>query len=74
MTIAASLESPDGQRLIDKVAQTFNVDDDKAGEAVHALADELQARIQRSMLNRGGVADVAALVANPAAGAAHSRR
>lgn len=68
MTIAASLESPDGQRLIDKVAQTFNVDDDKADKAVHALADELQARIQRSMLNRGGVADVAALVTNPAAG------
>lgn len=72
MTIAASLESPDGQRLIDKVAQTFNVDDDKAGKAVHALADELQARIQRSMLNRAGVADVAALVTNPAAGAALS--
>lgn len=69
MTIAASLESPDGQRLIDKVARTFNVDDDKAGKAVHALADELQARIQRSMLNRAGVADVAALVTNRAAGA-----
>jgi hypothetical protein len=68
MTIATSLESPDGQRLIDKVARTFDVDDDKAGKAVHALADELQARIQRSMLNRAGVADVAALVTNPAAG------
>jgi hypothetical protein len=72
MTIAASLESPDGQRVIDKVAQTFNVNDDKAGKAVRALADELQARIQRSMLNRAGVADVAALVTNPAAGAALS--
>ena len=68
MTIAASLESPEGQRLIDNVARTFNVDDDKAGRAVHALTDELQARIQRSMLSRGGVADVAALVTNPAAG------
>jgi len=68
MTIAASLESPEGQRLIDKVAQTFNVDDDKAGQAVHALTDELEARIQRSMLSRGGVADVAALVSNPTAG------
>jgi hypothetical protein len=72
MTIAASLESPEGQRLIDKVAQTFNIDDDKARQAVHALTDELQARIQRSMLNRAGVADVAALVTNPAAGTALS--
>lgn len=72
MTIAASLESPDGQRLVDKVAQAFNVDDDKAGQAVHALTNELEARIQRRMLNRGGVADVAALVTNPAAGAALS--
>ncbi|WP_041320953.1 DUF937 domain-containing protein [Hyphomicrobium denitrificans] len=72
MTIAASLESPEGQRLIDKVAQTFNVDDDKAGQAVHALTDELQARIQRSMLNRAGVADVAALVTNSTAGVALS--
>jgi len=67
MTIAASLESPEGQRLVDKVAQAFNVDDAKANQAVHALTDELEARIQRRMLNRGGVADVAALVTNPAA-------
>jgi hypothetical protein len=72
MTIAASLESPEGQRLVDEVAQAFDVDDDKAGQAVHALTNELEARIQRSMLNRGGVADVAALVTNPAAGAALS--
>ena len=72
MTIAASLESPDGQRLVDKVAQAFDVDDDKASQAVNALTNELEARIQRRMLNRGGVADVAALVTNPAAGAALS--
>lgn len=72
MTIAATLDSADGQRLIEQVAKTFGVDDDKAGQAVHTLTDELQARIQRRMLNRAGVADVAALVTNPAAGTALS--
>lgn len=72
MTIAATLDSADGRRLIEKVAQTFGVDDDKAGQAVYALTDELQARIQRRMLNRGGVADVASLVTNPAAATALS--
>jgi hypothetical protein len=72
MTIAASLNSPEGQRLVEKIAQTFNVDGDKADRAVRSLTDELDARVQRSMLNRGGVADVAALVTNPAAGTALS--
>lgn len=67
MTIDTSLKSPEGQQLISKVAQTFNIDDDKAKTAIHSLADELNARVQRSMLSRGGVADVAALVTDPAA-------
>lgn len=67
MTIAASLGSPEGRQLIGKVAEAFNIDDDKAGQAVQTLTDELQARVQRSMLSRGGVADVAALVTNPSA-------
>ena len=37
MTIAATLDSADGQRLIEQVAKTFGVDDDKAGQAVHTL-------------------------------------
>jgi hypothetical protein len=72
MTISASMKSSEGQRLIGQLAEAFNVDDDKAGTAVASLSDELQARIQRSMLSRGGVADVAALVTNPSAAAALS--
>lgn len=72
MTIDGSLQSPEGQRLISQVAQAFHIEDDKAGTAVRMLADELNARIQRSMLSRGGVAEVANLVTNPAAGQALS--
>jgi len=68
MTIAASLESPEGQRLLTQVAETFKIDDDKSGTAIRALTDELKARVERSMLSRGGVADVAGLVTNPDAG------
>lgn len=70
VTIEASLRSPEGQQLIDQVAKAFNIDDDKANTAVRSLTDEVSARIQRSMLSRGGVADVAALVTNPAAATA----
>lgn len=72
MTIGGSLQSPKGQTLISEVAQAFNIEDDKANTAVRMLADELNARIQRSMLSRGGVADVVKLVTNPAAGQALS--
>jgi hypothetical protein len=72
VTVDGSLQSPEGQALISKVAQAFNIDDDKANGAVRMLADEVNARIQRSMLSRGGVADVAKLVTNPAAGQALS--
>lgn len=72
VTIDGSLQSPQGHALISKVAQAFNIDDDKAGAAVRMLADEVDARIQRSMLSRGGVADVTRLVTDPAAGQALS--
>jgi hypothetical protein len=67
VTIETSLRSPEGQQLIDKIAGAFGVDDQKAGTAVQALTNEIQARIQRSMLSRGGVADVLSLVTDPAA-------
>lgn len=70
MTIEASLRSPEGQQIINQVARAFNIDDDKANAAVSSLTDAVSARIQRSMLSRGGVADVAALVTNPAAASA----
>jgi hypothetical protein len=74
VTIEASLNSSEGSELIGKVAQAFGIDDDKANRAVRILADELSARIQRSMLSRGGVADVAALVTDPAAGSTLAKR
>lgn len=72
MTIDASLKSSAGQQLIGKVAQAFNIDEHKATAAVQTLADELNARMQRNMLSRGGVADVASLVTDPSAGKALS--
>jgi hypothetical protein len=70
VTIDASLKSSEGRQLISKVAQAFNIDDHKATAAVRTLADELNARMQRNMLSRGGVADVASLVTDPSAGKA----
>jgi hypothetical protein len=72
VTIDASLKSSAGQQLIGKVAQAFNIDEHKATAAVQTLADELNARMQRNMLSRGGVADVASLVTDPSAGKALS--
>jgi len=70
VTIEASLRSPEGHQIINQVAQAFSIDDDKANAAVHSLTDAVASRIQRSMLSRGGVADVAALVTNPTAASA----
>ncbi len=67
MTIEESLRSAKGQELIGKVAEAFDVDEQKAGAAVQSLTDELKVRIQRSMLSRGGVADVVSLVTAPSA-------
>nr|WP_210269997.1 DUF937 domain-containing protein [Hyphomicrobium methylovorum] len=46
-------------------AQAYGLDDQKAGTALRSLADSVKVRIERAMLSRGGVADVAALVTNP---------
>ena len=68
MTIEESLRSAKGQELVGKVAEAFNVDEQKAAAAVQSLTDELKFRIERSMLSRGGVADVVSLVTAPGAG------
>ncbi|CAA2141536.1 DUF937 domain-containing protein [Hyphomicrobium sp. ghe19] len=72
MTIEDSFRSAAGQELIGRVADTFSVDEQSARSAVHALSEELAARIQRAMLSRGGVADVVSLVTAPGASRALS--
>ncbi|WP_045835807.1 DUF937 domain-containing protein [Hyphomicrobium sp. 99] len=67
MTIDDSFRSATGQELIGRIADAFHIDEQSARSAVYSLADELQARIQRSMLSRGGVADVLSLVTSPGA-------
>ncbi|MBS0250525.1 MAG: DUF937 domain-containing protein [Proteobacteria bacterium] len=67
MTIENSLRSAEGQQLISNIASAFGIDQQKAAAAVQLLTDELNARIQRAMLSRGGVADVVSLVTAPAA-------
>lgn len=67
MTIEASLKSAEGRRFIAKLASAFEIDDRTANTAVEALERELRARIERTMLSRGGVTDVLSLVTQPAA-------
>jgi len=65
VTIEESLRSAKGQELVGKVAAAFDIDEQKAGAAVRSLTDALNVRIERSMLSRGGVADVVSLVTAP---------
>ncbi len=67
MTIDDSLRSVAGHELIARVADAFGIDEKSAQSAVFSLADELEVRIQRAMLSRGGVADVLSLVTAPGA-------
>ena len=67
MTIAGSMKSAEGRRLIAKLSSAFDIDDRNANTAVEALERELRARIERTMLSRGGVADVLSLVTKPTA-------
>ena len=66
MGIEEALRSDEGQQLVRRVASAFDVDGRKAGVAIETLVDALSARIERSMLSRGGVADVATLLTRPA--------
>jgi Bacterial protein of unknown function (DUF937) len=65
VTIEDSLRSARGQELVAKVAAAFGIDEQKADAAVKSLSDELNVRIQRAMLSRGGVADIVSLVTAP---------
>ncbi len=72
MTIEESLRGAKGQELVADLARAFGIDEQKAGGAVGSLTDELNVRIQRAMLSRGGVADVVSLVTAPGAQSALS--
>ncbi|MET1047540.1 MAG: DUF937 domain-containing protein [Hyphomicrobium sp.] len=67
MTIQDTLRGSGGQALIGSIAGAFGIDEQKADAAVRSLTDELNVRIQRAMLSRGGVADVVSLVTAPGA-------
>jgi hypothetical protein len=45
-----------------RIASSFGLDEQKTAAALASLTEELKARIERTMLSRGGVADVVALV------------
>jgi uncharacterized protein YidB (DUF937 family) len=62
VTIQESLRGAKGRELVTQIAQAFGTDEAQTQAALASLADELSARIQRSMLSRGGVADVVSLV------------
>jgi hypothetical protein len=64
----AGSQSIGREALIGNLATAFGVDEQKAGAAVDALSDAVKVRIERSMLSRGGVADVVSLVTAPSAG------
>lgn len=70
MTIASILQSAEGKAALKNLSSAFGIDAAVAGPAVNSLADALSARIQRNMISRGGVADIAGLLAEPQAGRA----
>jgi hypothetical protein len=69
VTIDATLKGSEGRQLISRLAASFGVDEKNASKATDELARALTARVERSMLSRGGVADVLSLVTNPPAAA-----
>jgi hypothetical protein len=67
VTIDATLKGSEGRQLISRLAASFGVDEKNASKAADELTRALSARVERSMLSRGGVADVLSLVTNPPA-------
>ena len=65
MTIASILQSAEGKAAFKNLSSAFGIDAAVAGPAVNSLADALAAQIQRNMISRGGVADIAGLLAEP---------
>lgn len=67
MDIQSLLKTASGGDGIASLATAFGVDPAAANTAAASLAEALSDRIQRNTLSRGGVADVVALLGNPAA-------
>jgi hypothetical protein len=67
MAIETSLKNDEGREIVSRLASAFDIDERTAGKVVDALGGDVRARIERSMLSRGGVADVLSLVTSPAA-------
>lgn len=70
MTIATILQTAEGKAALKSLSTAFGIDAAKAEPAVNSLANALSWRIERNMISRGGVADIAGLLADPAAGRA----
>jgi hypothetical protein len=67
VTIDATLKGSESRQLISRLAASFGVDEKNASKATDELTRALTARVERSMLSRGGVADVLSLATNPPA-------
>ena len=70
MTIASILQTAEGKAALKSLSAAFGIDAEKTGPAVNSLAEALSSRIQRNMISRGGVADIAGLLADREAGRA----
>lgn len=73
MTIAALLQSSEAQAALQSLTSAFGLDAAQAKPAITTMAQELAHRIQRNMISRGGVADVAGLLTDPRTGVALNR-
>ena len=67
MDIESLLKSASGSDGIAALAANFGIDPARAATAATSLAGALSQRIERNTLSRGGVADMVALLGNPAA-------
>jgi hypothetical protein len=70
VTIATLLQTADGKAALKNLSSAFGIDSTAAEPAVASLATALANRIQRNMISRGGVADIAGLLIDSSAGRA----
>ena len=70
MSIATLLQSTEGQAALKSLNNAFGLEASQAKPAIANMAEELSWRIQRNMISRGGVADVAGLLTDPRTGVA----
>lgn len=70
MSIAALLQTSEAQAALKSLSSALGLDTTQAKPAINSMAEELAHRIQRNMISRGGVADVAGLLTDPRTGVA----